>query len=342
MRYPWANTALLFLIALELLTGFASLTNGSASFRWVVWLHGIGGFAIVALLPWKGAIIASALARRRRLGIPDAAFVVLAVLLVATLGTGLIWTTAGRLLAGGYSLLTIHIALAAATLGLLVWHVLAMRFIFGRRGALDRRAFLRLASSTAAGLVLWRAAGTASTAFGLPGAQRRWTGSYPTGSIGVFPTVSWLADHPPPIDPTNWLLVLDGEVARPLALTYAQIDGLSTDRLDAILDCTGGWYTNQSWQGIRVARLLEMAGARRTARSLVVEAVSGYRRQFPLAEASRFLLATRVGGEPLSHSHGFPVRLVAPNHRGYDWVKWIVRVRVVNTPWFLQPPVPLQ
>ncbi len=33
------------------------------------------------------------------------------------------------------------------------------------------------------------------------------------------------------------------------------------------------------------------------------------------------LLATHIGEEPLSHEHGFPLRLVAPCRRGFEWVK---------------------
>ncbi len=40
------------------------------------------------------------------------------------------------------------------------------------------------------------------------------------------------------------------------------------------------------------------------------------------------LLATRVGGEPLSHGHGAPVRLVAPGRRGFQWVKWVTRLEL--------------
>ena len=34
-------------------------------------------------------------------------------------------------------------------------------------------------------------------------------------------------------------------------------------------------------------------------------------------EAIGYILATCVGGETLSHSHGFPLRLVAPGKRGF-------------------------
>jgi DMSO/TMAO reductase YedYZ molybdopterin-dependent catalytic subunit len=59
---------------------------------------------------------------------------------------------------------------------------------------------------------------------------------------------------------------------------------------------------------------------------------TGYRWSFDLRDARRLLLATRVGGEPISHDHGAPVRLVAPGRRGFQWVKWIVRLELHDGP----------
>ena len=70
--------------------------------------------------------------------------------------------------------------------------------------------------------------------------------------------------------------------------------------------------------------------------------VTGYGRRFPLDEAGDLLLATRVEGETLSAGHGFPLRLVAPGRRGYDWVKWVAELEVSRDPAWLQPPLPLQ
>jgi hypothetical protein len=39
-------------------------------------------------------------------------------------------------------------------------------------------------------------------------------------------------------------------------------------------------------------------------------------------------LATHVAGAPLALGNGAPVRLVAPDHRGLDWVKWVAEIRV--------------
>jgi DMSO/TMAO reductase YedYZ molybdopterin-dependent catalytic subunit len=48
----------------------------------------------------------------------------------------------------------------------------------------------------------------------------------------------------------------------------------------------------------------------------------------PLEEASRALLATGVAGQPLPLANGAPCRLVAPDRRGLEWVKWVTRVEV--------------
>jgi DMSO/TMAO reductase YedYZ molybdopterin-dependent catalytic subunit len=59
---------------------------------------------------------------------------------------------------------------------------------------------------------------------------------------------------------------------------------------------------------------------------------TGYRWGFSLSDARDFVLATHVGDEQISHEHGAPVRLVAPGRRGFEWVKWVVRVEVTDGP----------
>jgi hypothetical protein len=343
MRNPWANIALLFFLSLQLVTGFWGLVSGSQSFRWVLWLHGIGGYAVAVLLFWKGAILLDVFQRRWSRGLSRLAFVVLTLLLLVILGTGLVWTLSGPKYLWGFSLITIHTVLTIGLLVLLIWHTLARRFIFRIPLARDRRAALRLAGSGLAGLTLWGIADLTKAALNLPGTHRRFTGSYETGSLsGVFPSVSWLLDNPPPVDLQHWRLVVDGTVAQPLELTYAQLEQLAGRDVEATIDCTGGWYSTQAWSGIPIERLLDMAGVQESARSITFVAVSGYGRRFSVAEARSYLLATQVAGQPLSHGHGFPLRLVAPGRRGFEWVKWVTHLRVNETSKLWQPPLPLQ
>jgi DMSO/TMAO reductase YedYZ molybdopterin-dependent catalytic subunit len=122
-------------------------------------------------------------------------------------------------------------------------------------------------------------------------------------------------------------------------LTYEQLAGFS-DRVTAVIDCTGGWYSEQAWEGVWLSRILPAAAA--TASSLNVRSVTGYSRRFAGGEASRLLLATHVGGSPLEQGNGYPVRLVAPGRRGFEWVKWVATIDAEDLPSWWQPPFPLQ
>jgi DMSO/TMAO reductase YedYZ molybdopterin-dependent catalytic subunit len=87
--------------------------------------------------------------------------------------------------------------------------------------------------------------------------------------------------------------------------------------------------------------LLDEAGASADAESVAVESVTGFTRRFSIGDARRLVLATHVAGRPLSHGHGFPVRLVVPDQRGFDWVKWVARIQVLDSSQLLQSPLPL-
>jgi len=191
--------------------------------------------------------------------------------------------------------------------------------------------------------------GRAKAAAGLAGAARRFTGSYETGSFTPdFPVVSWIADRPPPVDVAAWRLRVEGAVARPLSLTYDEVAALAHSEVVAALDCTGGWYSVHRWRGAVVGDLLARAGVLPTAASVTFEAVSGYRRRFPPAEAAAALLALGTvdesgqGQRPLSHGHGAPARLVLPGRRGMEWVKWVAVIRVNESRAVWQSPLPLQ
>jgi hypothetical protein len=344
MRHPWANTVLLALLILQLATGFGGLIAGSERFSWVLWFHGAGGYAIAVLLLWKGLVIFDVFRRPWRWSWSRIAFIGLILLLLAILITGWLWTYAGRTYAWGMSLIVWHGFLAAGLIGLLAWHTLARWYVWRLPTARDRRAALYLGLVGLAGLALRQVAEPAKALADLPGAVRRFTGSYEVGSFtGRFPVTSWLFDRPQPVDPARWRLVVEGAVERPLALSYEEVMALVEQTQSALLDCTGGFYTEQEWTGLPLARLLALAGGLRPdARSITIEAVSGYSRRFPLVTAETFLLATQVANKPLSHGHGFPLRLVAPGYRGFEWVKWVSRIRVNKTSHLLQPPLPLQ
>jgi DMSO/TMAO reductase YedYZ molybdopterin-dependent catalytic subunit len=109
-------------------------------------------------------------------------------------------------------------------------------------------------------------------------------------------------------------------------------------RRRAVLDCTSGWYAVQDWEGAPLSALCQPPEG---TRSILVRSVTGYWLRLPVQDLDHLLVATRVGGLPLSPGHGYPARLVAPGRRGFWWVKWVDRVEAQTTPWWWQPPFPL-
>jgi Oxidoreductase molybdopterin binding domain len=343
MKYPWVNILLLILISFLLVSGFFGLFYGVPSYGWIMNLHGLAGFSVILLLLWKGIIILDVYQRGTGFGFRRSGFLLLLLVLLTILGSGLYWSTIGQVYLFGMSLITLHILLAISLLGLFIWHTWAMRFIIKIPGSLDRRALLHSGLVTLGGLVFWRAALGVEGAADLPGADRRFTGSYEAGSHGgSFPSVSWLTDRPEPIVPDSWMLLVTGLVESPAIFTIDSLMEFTPTERIATLDCTGGWFTEQVWSGVLLADLYELVGVRSSALSVRFQSSTGYNRKFNLSDARDFILATHVSGQVLDHGHGFPARLVASGHRGFAWVKWLERIEFDRMPAIYQPVLPLQ
>jgi DMSO/TMAO reductase YedYZ molybdopterin-dependent catalytic subunit len=339
------NVAILLLLAFELATGLGSFLIGEPNGRWLLWSHRAGGLALVVLLVWKVGIAARSY-RRRGITLSTGLSAVVGLLLLGSLATGLLWATVGLPwvpvpVLGSWTVLSLHVAISLLLIPLFVVH-LGLRWPQPSRADLvGRRAVLRMLGLLAAGFVLWRIQEVFSA---LSGSSRRFTGSREEASFAgnLYPFTNWLSDPIPQIDSNRWQLRIHGRVERETVLSYEEILTLGGTVRQATLDCTGGWYTIQRWSGVPVAALLEQTGLKDNACSLLFRSATGYSRRFPLEEAGGLLLATHVGDEALSAGHGFPLRLVAPGHRGYDWVKWISEVEVRPDPGWLEPPLPLQ
>jgi DMSO/TMAO reductase YedYZ molybdopterin-dependent catalytic subunit len=324
------NLALLAFLAVAVATGSLAYSIGTGWVRVVLIAHGVAGLAIVALAPWKSVIARRGIRRRGPRSVPS---VILSVLVGVAVLFGVLHGTGAAVSLGPVTAMQLHVGAALIAIPFAVWHVAARR-VRVRRTDFSRRALLR------AGVVV----GGSALVYGvlqvlpIPGRDRRFTGSYVAGSFRPeeMPVTQWLNDRVPSIDPSTWqVVVTSGDTQR--TWTYEELAEFD-DRLRAVIDCTGGWYSEQDWSGVRLSRLLPRPVL---ARSIEVASATGYGRRLPAGDADRLLLATRVGGRPLSSGHGFPARIVAPGRRGFWWVKWVTAIRTTDTPWWWQLPFPI-
>ena len=328
------NQVLLVVLLVVYATGIAAVSVGTPGGAWVGIAHGIAGVAIVLLIPWKSRVVRAGLHRVQR---GKHASLILAALTLFTLALGL-GSASGLVRAiAGKPGLWLHIAVALALVPVLVWHVVARR-ARPRRTDLSRRAVLRAAGVAVGAAALYAADEATIRLLDLPGARRRFTGSYEqaSGRPQAMPTTIWLADSVPSIDPEQYRLsLIDGHGTR--ELTFAQLTAYDRS-VRATLDCTSGWYSDQDWAGVPLATLLRRS---ENAQSVYVHSVTGYWVRYPIDDLGRLLLATKVGGAPLSAGHGFPARMVAPGRRGYWWPKWVDRIELQTTPSWWEPPFPI-
>lgn len=158
-------------------------------------------------------------------------------------------------------------------------------------------------------------------------------------------------------DLADWALVIDGAVNTPLTLTLDALRALPTHQADLVLECGGNGRagfsplpSGNAWQlgavgcarftGVRLRDVLAQAGVRDDAVWLAYEGedthLSGDPRKRPISRGcpigkaldGHTMLAWSMNGEPLTPTHGFPLRLIVPGHPASASGKWLRRLWV--------------
>ncbi len=138
----------------------------------------------------------------------------------------------------------------------------------------------------------------------------------------------------------NWRLIVDGAVERPLALSLADLRALPARTQITRHDCVEGWSAIGQWTGPQLAGLLRLAGAKPSARYVMLHCAdrygsSGqlYYESIDMADAThpQTILAHSMNGAPLPTQYGAPLRLRVERQLGYKHAKYVMRLELRDT-----------
>lgn len=164
----------------------------------------------------------------------------------------------------------------------------------------------------------------------------------------------------PSVEPSDWSLVIDGDVEHPTELTLSQLLDLPKRTLPVTMECAGnnrvdldppvkgnqfrgGAVSTAIWTGVLLRDVLEPAKPASGATEVLFEGADvgepepgrspvPYQRSLPLGAAldPDTILAYEMNGEPLADDHGRPLRLVVPRWYGMASVKWLTRITLLG------------
>lgn len=136
-------------------------------------------------------------------------------------------------------------------------------------------------------------------------------------------------------DLEEWRLSISGAIEKPKILTYEEVGKLPSIERNVLIICPGFFAYNGLWKGISMAALLNDIKLKPDVTHVKFSGPKGIAKKtkkFSIEEvmAEKVFLAYQVNGKPLPQRHGFPLRLVAEDHYGGRWVKYVDKMTVMK------------
>jgi DMSO/TMAO reductase YedYZ molybdopterin-dependent catalytic subunit len=150
-------------------------------------------------------------------------------------------------------------------------------------------------------------------------------------SIGDFRENS--IKGPQYVNISSYRLDVYGLVGAPRKYTYDElITRFPHYQKVVTLHCVEGWDVTILWEGILVKDILADTGADPSAAIVIFRAYDGYSTSLykSYLEDHNILLAYSMNNVTLPAARGYPFELVAEDHWGYKWIKWVTSMEVSN------------
>jgi DMSO/TMAO reductase YedYZ molybdopterin-dependent catalytic subunit len=148
------------------------------------------------------------------------------------------------------------------------------------------------------------------------------------GSINDFRENS--IKGPQYVDIENYSLIISGLVNQEKVYTYDEVLDRQNYEKVVTLNCVEGWSVKILWEGVLLKGLLDEAGTRPEANTVIFHSYDGYSTSLPLDYIidNNILLAYKMNGLTLPPERGFPFQVVAESKLGYKWAKWITGIEL--------------
>jgi len=143
---------------------------------------------------------------------------------------------------------------------------------------------------------------------------------------------------PQDVDIATYRLSVTGLVSRPATYTYDEVLSQEATYTKVVqLDCVEGWSVKILWEGVLLSDLIDRSDASEEATTVVFRAADGYTTSLPLrfVRDRKILLAYRMNGVAIPKERGYPFMVVAEDHWGYKWAKWVTGIELSNDPKYL-------
>lgn len=139
------------------------------------------------------------------------------------------------------------------------------------------------------------------------------------------------------VDVDNYRLAVTGFVQNHKELTYEEVLELDAYERKITLHCVEGWDATILWKGVLLSDIMDLAGIKEEANTVIFHSVDGYTTSLPLETilSKELILAYNANGLALPPELGFPFMVVAEDKLGYKWARWVSEIELSDDPSYL-------
>jgi len=162
--------------------------------------------------------------------------------------------------------------------------------------------------------------------------------SLDTRNLEVMPIEAFgiMGDKNYPFNPETWRLEVAGAVESPVALSYHQLLKLPVIERDVLLVCPGVFVNHGKWKGFSIRELIKRVTLKDNVSAIRVFGGSRFGDRMETfhiddVTSDKVFLAYAVNNTPLPDKHGYPLRIVAEDHWGSHWAKYVKKIEFAES-----------